>query len=127
MGKGIGMPAALKLEWFARVIHEFFGEYAYHVGSSLKCSMGQAETWRDVDVRLILPDDDFDALFGTLTEPRCLNLKWNAACLAFAALGRDITGLPIDFQIDRMTEANKEYDGEPRSALIPADHIPAPA
>jgi hypothetical protein len=38
-----------------------------------------------------------------------------------------MTGLPIDFQIDRMTEANKEYEGEPRSALIPADHIPAPA
>jgi hypothetical protein len=72
MSKGIGMPATLKLEWFARVIHEFFGEYAYHVGSSLKCSLGQAETWRDVDVRLILPDENFDALFGTLTEPRCL-------------------------------------------------------
>jgi hypothetical protein len=123
MGNGIGPEAATKLGWFARVVHEFFGEYPFHVGSSLKCSLGLAESWRDVDVRLILPDEHFDALFGELTEPRCLNLKWNAACLAFNALGKDITALYIDFQIDRMTEANEDYGDEPRSALIPADHL----
>ena len=116
MGKGVGMPAALKLEHFGRVLYEFFGHRAYQVGSSLKCSLGQAETWRDVDVRMILPDEEFDRLFGNLTRPRCQNLKWNAACLAFAALGRDMTDLPIDFQIDRQTEANEDYPG-PRSAL----------
>src|SRR5262245_42795651 len=100
MGTGVGMPAAIKLQQFSCVVEEFFGEVAYQVGSSLKCQMGLAERWRDVDVRLILPDEDFDAMFGKLTRPRCLNLKWNAACLAFAALGRDMTGLPIDFQID---------------------------
>lgn len=111
------MPATLKLQWFGRVVHEFFGEYPYHVGSSLKCTLGRADTWRDVDVRLILADEDFDALFGKLTRPRCLNLKWNAACLAFSALGRDMTDLPIDFQIDRQTEANEDYGKEPRSAI----------
>jgi hypothetical protein len=116
VGKGVGMPAALKLEHFGRVLYEFFGHRAYQVGSSLKCSLGQAETWRDVDVRMILPDEEFDDLFGMPTRPRCQNLKWNAACLAFAALGRDMTDLPIDFQIDRQTEANEEYPG-PRSAL----------
>ncbi len=108
---GVGMPAALKLEHFGRVLFEFFGHRAYQVGSSMKSTR-----WRDVDVRMILPDDEFDSLFGKLTRPRCLNLKWNAACLAFTALGRDMTDLPIDFQIDRQTEANEDYPG-PRSAL----------
>jgi hypothetical protein len=112
MGNGVGMPAAIKLQHFGRVVHEFFGEYPYQVGSSLK-----DKGWRDVDVRLMLPDEDFDAMFGQLTRPRCLNLKWNAACLAFAALGRDMTGLPIDFQIDRLTEANQDYGDKPRSCI----------
>lgn len=117
MSAGIGMPATLKLQHFGRVVHEFFGHYPYQVGSSLKCTLGRAKTWRDVDVRLILPDEEFDAMFGELTHPRCLNLKWNAACLAFAALGRDMTELPIDFQVDRQTEANRDYGNEPRSAI----------
>jgi len=108
---GVGQPAATKLGWFAREVDAFFGHVPFLVGSATRTT-----EWRDVDVRLILPDDEFDALFGELTEPRCLNLKWNAACLAFTALGRDMTGLPIDFQIDRQTEANEEYDG-PRHAL----------
>lgn len=116
MGKGVGMPAALKLERFGQVLHDFFGHRAYQVGSSLKCTLDQAETWRDVDVRVILPDEEFDAFFGKLTRPRCQNLKWNACCLAFAALGQDMTDLPIDFQIDRQTEANEDHPG-PRSAL----------
>lgn len=108
---GVGMPAALKLEQFGRVLFEFFGAHAYQVGSSILST-----DWRDVDVRMILSDEEFDATFGKLTRPRCLNLKWNAACLAFSSLGREMTGLPIDFQIDRQTEANDMYPG-PRSAL----------
>lgn len=103
---GVGMPASIKLGWFGRVVDEFFGHVPYLVGSATRTT-----EWRDVDVRLILPDDEFDAMFGVLTHPRCLNLKWNAACVAFSALGRDMTGLPIDFQIDRRTEANEQYTG----------------
>jgi hypothetical protein len=105
------MPASITLDWFAREVDAFFGHAPYLVGSATRTTK-----WRDVDVRLILPDEEFDALFGELTEPRCLNLKWNAACLAFTALGRDMTGLPIDFQIDRRTEANEQYHGR-RHAL----------
>lgn len=112
------MQGGTKLRWFARVVEEFFGELPYHVGSSLKATLNGSGTFRDVDVRVILPDEDFDAMFGELTSPRCLNLKWNAACLAFTALGTEMTGLPIDFQIDRQTEANRDYGDEPRSALI---------
>lgn len=109
---GIGMPAQLKLQQFGRELRHFFDAVPYLVGSVLKTT-----DWRDVDVRVILDDEQFDAMFDELTSPRCLNLKWNACCLAFASLGRDMTGLPIDFQVDRQTEANEQFDG-PRSGIL---------
>lgn len=106
------MPASLKLGHFAREVHEAFGHSPYLVGSALR-----GKKWRDVDVRLILPDEDYAWWFGgPPSSPRCLNLRWNAFCLAFATRGREITGLPIDFQIDQQTEANEKYD-KPRSWL----------
>jgi hypothetical protein len=111
---GVGMPAWIKLNQFGRVVDEYFGHVPYLVGSAAR-----GKDWRDVDVRLILPDDEYADLFGgSPSRPRCLNLKWNAACLAFAALGRDMTGLPIDFQIDQQTEANEKYGTGPRHPLI---------
>ncbi len=108
----VGMPAWIKLNQFGRVVEEAFDATAYLVGSATA-----GKGWRDVDVRVILDDDEFERICGPLTRPRCLNLRWNALCLAFAALGRDMTGLPIDFQIDQMTDANARYSG-PREALI---------
>lgn len=45
------------------------------------------------------------------------NGKWVALCMAFSALGKEMTGLPIDFQIQRRTDANKKYPKQPRFAL----------
>lgn len=108
---GVGMPAALKLNQFGRECFEAFGAEAYLVGSATRST-----EWRDVDVRVILPDDEFERQVGALTRPRCLNLRWNALCLAFAARGREVTGLPIDFQIDQLRDANEKYP-EVRHAL----------
>lgn len=110
----VGMPEWLKLDNFGRVVMEAFPDAlgCFHVGSSL-----EGKTWRDVDVRLMLTDEDFEATVGAFMEPKCLNARWNAFCLAFSALGWDMTGLPIDFQIDQQTEANKAYAGRPRSSL----------
>lgn len=113
---GVGMPAWIKLNQFGSEVRAFFGHTPYLVGSAAR-----AKEWRDVDVRLILADEEFDAIFGELTRPRCLNEKWNAACLAWTARGREITALPIDFQIDRQTEANRVYGGEMRHPLILTD------
>lgn len=110
---GVGMPEWLKLQQFGSVVQEAFGATPYLVGSA---SRGKA--WRDVDVRLILTDDDFAAQIGELTRPRCLNARWNAFCLAFAALGCDMTGLPIDFQIDQQTQANEDYPKENRVPIF---------
>lgn len=111
---GVGMPAHLLLHEFGSQVWHAFGTPPFHVGSSLILKSG----WRDVDVRIILPDDEYEALgLGKPNMPHH-NGKWVALCLAFSALGTQMTGLPIDFQIQQQTLANAQYPREhPRSAL----------
>lgn len=109
------MPAGIWLHKFGTIVRDYFGHVAYHVGSSLK-----TKDWRDVDVRLILDDDEFEERFGRNHSAEG-NPKLAAITLAFAALGKEMTGLPIDFQIQPQTWANEHYssrDGHWRSALI---------
>lgn len=110
---GVGMPAALLLEEFGSQVWAAFGTPPYLVGSALT-----EKQWRDVDVRLILDDDAYAAFGFGDPRPSCAlkNGKWVALCLAFSALGKSMTGLPIDFQIQQQTLANKTFDG-PRSSL----------
>lgn len=107
---GVGMPQALWLNEFGSQVWSAFGEVPYLVGSALI-----GKEWRDVDVRLILADDDYESMsLGDPTDPH-RNAKWVALCMAFSELGYKMTGLPIDFQIQQRTEANK--DKGHRSAL----------
>lgn len=103
------MPAGLHLEEFGSQVWSAFGHPPYLVGSVLR-----GRDWHDVDVRLILPDDEWEAM--GLGKPGRHGAKWSALCMAFAALGHKMTGLPIDFQIQQQTHANKVYDG-PRFSL----------
>ena len=86
----------------------FGGQTAYLVGSVLR-----RPDWRDVDVRIILPDRDFECLFvpappETLTDQFRMLIQ-----TAVSGMLRDATGLPVDFQVQRMTDANGLYpDGE---------------
>ncbi|MET8585777.1 hypothetical protein ABZX39_33640 [Streptomyces collinus] len=107
---GVGMPAALHLEAFGREIDAAFGHLPYLVGTA---ALGK--TWRDVDVRLILPDDEFDDLFPPVEDGRP-DGRWGLLCAAISELARVRTGLPVDFQIQRMSVANQRYPG-PRLAL----------
>jgi hypothetical protein len=110
---GVGMPQQLYLHEFGSKLWDAFGEPSYLVGSVLT-----SKSWRDVDVRHIMADEEYERQFpGVKTvhdEHTCG--KWIALCLAFSALGEKMTGLPIDFQIQRESEANKLYDG-PRSCI----------
>jgi len=106
-----GMPAGIWLNKFGVIVEDYFGHTAYQVGSSLT-----RKDWRDVDVRLILPDDEFAARFGD-NQSAETNKKLAAVTLAFATLGAQMTGLPIDFQIQPQSWANERYP-HTRSALI---------
>lgn len=74
------------------------GYGAYLVGSALTDA-----AHRDVDVRVILPDEEFDRRFGDSRE------FWSIVCRGIAAHLTKVTGLPIDFQIQRETEANEKF------------------
>lgn len=110
---GVGMPQWLYLNQFGRMVYEAFGVWPFLVGSA---SVGKQ--WRDVDVRLILFDEDYARIVGILTKPEALNQRWNVLCMAFSELGKRVTGLPIDFQIQQMTQANTEFPHQHRHALI---------
>jgi len=108
------MPQSLLLHQFGSQVWAAFGSPAYHVGSSL----ANKRDWRDVDIRMILSDDLWDSM-GLGNPNKCQqNAKWVSLCLAYSALGKAMTGLPIDFQLQRSTEANVEFAiRHPRSTI----------
>lgn len=110
----IGMPGGLYLDEFGAKVRDAFGEFPYQVGSSIR-----GDSFRDVDVRLMLDDADYEAMFPGVKErtDEYLCAKWVVLCQAFSELGHRMTGLPIDFQIQRASEANRLYPDGPRSAL----------
>jgi hypothetical protein len=114
---GVGMPQEILLRRFGNYVYDAFGEMPYHVGSSLRGK----DNWRDVDVRVLLPDEEWERL--GLGDPRIpqTNARWTAITLAWSTFGRAMTGLPIDFQLQQRTAANAEFtreNGCPRSALF---------
>lgn len=111
---GVGMPQGLLLNEFGSHVFNVFGHVCYHVGSSLANKDG----WRDVDVRLILDDAEWDRLgYG---EPRDVhnNAKWRSTVLVWSGYGRLLTGLPIDFQPQRRSAISESDWNKPRSALF---------
>lgn len=83
----------------------------YLVGSALRM-----RDYRDVDVRLILADAEYDRLFRDRDGDGWLNPFWSLQCMAISLWLRQQTDLPVDFQIQRMTDANERYSGK-RNAL----------
>lgn len=106
-------PHAFELNHACQALTEAFGYHVYLVGSAL----AQRE-YRDVDVRLILPDEEFDALFPGFgnTNPT-VNAKWSLLSVAISLWLEKRSGLPIDFQIQRQSVANMEEPHGRRHAL----------
>src|SRR4051794_17555783 len=78
----IGAPAAFKLELACQQLTKAFagGWGCYHVGSSR-----ERKDWRDVDVRLVLDDKDFDKLFPDAHEDRCeFDQRWLILTIAIS-------------------------------------------
>lgn len=102
-------PAAFNLSMACVAVNKAFGDSfgCYLVGSSLR-----KRDYRDVDVRLILADEEFARLFGEGAQscPQ-LNPTWSLFCSAISLFLQTHTGLPVDFQIQQQTEANKEFGG----------------
>lgn len=89
----------------------YFSVGIYLVGSSL-----ERRDYRDVDVRCILPDAEFERLFGSIETPQ-FNALWSVMCSTISLWMSKHTDLPIDFQVQKMSKANEEFKGEKRVAL----------
>lgn len=111
IGTYVGAPACFLLELACRQLNEAFGGECYLVGSAL-----DRPNWRDVDVRLIMDDDDFAALFPHVEDRWEFDARWLLLTTALSAQLAKATGLPIDFQFQPRNHANKFHKG-PRSAL----------
>jgi hypothetical protein len=90
-----------------------FGYGIFLVGSCLR-----TKDYRDVDVRAMIPDDKFNDLFPEY-KPNNPGTYWNLVCTAISEWLQARTGLPIDFQIQRASDANREFPSKenPRNAL----------
>lgn len=107
----IRAPHFFNLNMACRALAEAFDNHIYLVGSSL-----ERRDYGDVDVRCILPDDDFDRLFPNLCGSPSRDPLWSLMCSSISLYLSQHSDLPVDFQIQRMTEANAEFEG-PRHAL----------
>lgn len=92
-------------------------------GPMLVGSVMERSDYRDVDVRVILADKQFDKMFpkaivhddaGAHTDDR-----WTFLCAAISHWLTEVSGLNVDFQIQRMTQANahEAYQGKFRNPL----------
>lgn len=131
------VPQKFNLAMACNLIGQCFGRNygVYHVGSSL-----ERRDYRDVDIRVILDDAEFDRLFPclvpldscqhkTVHEPKgyvcsaCkptftvqvptpqLDATWSLLCAAISLWLQRHSDLPVDFQIQRQTQANEEFKG----------------
>ena len=89
------------LDQWGRQLHEAFGEMPYLVGSAERGDVN----YRDVDIRMLDPLK----LGNRPLARRTLNV-------AVSLWGRQVTGLPIDFQFQVASEFH-EYDGQRRNPM----------
>ena len=92
-----------------RALDPFGGFGCYLVGSSL-----YRKDHRDVDVRFLMSDEGYDRMFRT--QIGWLDPLWSLLCASVSLWLSQQSGLPVDFQIQRMTQANEGHDGL-RSAI----------
>lgn len=111
------MPAGIWLMKYGGFIRDYFEHVPYLVGSSLI-----SKKWRDVNVRLLVPDEQYAEWFGSVQSTALTNPRQAAVTLAWTAFGHQMTGgLPVDFQFQPASLANGLYGDRPRVALVELD------
>lgn len=88
------------LDMACGMLQAAFHETCYLVGSAT-----ESKIFRDVDVRMIMDDGQYDRMFGTAG----ISPYWEVLCASISAWLSDLTGLPVDFQIQHRSRANARY------------------
>ena len=100
-----------ELDLACHPISQAFSGSVYLVGTA-QAPRDATHPPRDVDVRCILDDKTYDALAAAVGH--------QAIFFFGLAIGRylaSLTGLPIDFQMQRQTEANELHYGKTRNPV----------
>lgn len=97
-----------------QIIVAGFGMCMFLVGSSQ-----ERRDYRDVDVRAMLDDEVFNALFPGDRGPGAarIDARLLALNLSISAYLSRQSGLPVDFQFQRQSDANRLYGDRPRNPL----------
>lgn len=113
MAQGGYLPAHkhFLLDQACIVVGWAFDSTPYLVGSSL-----ERADYRDVDVRVVLDDEVYARWFPgpghQVTQP-----LWSLLSSAISAQLSQMTGLPVDFQIQGRTAMAQQYAESPRHPL----------
>jgi hypothetical protein len=107
----VGAPKIFLLEQACQQVVSAFDSFGcFLVGSAI-----ERPDWRDVDVRMIMSDEMFKATFpdacikaSALWE---FDPRWLLLTTSISEWMSQRTGLPIDFQIQPATQANKWHPG----------------
>lgn len=89
-------------------IWKAWGHPPYLVGS-----VTRGGAYRDVDVRTILDDDTYDLWFAQPDNDGASHQdpRWALVCHAVSEWLSSVSGLPVDYQIQRQSEANAHHGG----------------
>lgn len=98
------VPIFLRLDYCCASIREAFGHEIYLVGSCL-----ERADFRDVDLSMMMPDEDYARMFPN----EAVRLFFNMAVSDWLTAR---TGLNIDFKFQDTTKANDEHKG-PRNPM----------
>lgn len=108
----VGAPAIFALTEACQVINDAFGNYGcFLVGSAI-----ERPDWRDIDVRFIMEDSEFEKLFPDAGQHWEFDPRWLLINVSISERLSKLTGLPIDFQIQPQTHANERHD-KPRHSI----------
>lgn len=114
-GNFIGVPEAFNLSLSCESIHSAYPE---SIGIFLVGSALEKRDFRDVDIRMILKDEDFHRRFPNYCRGHMNDSHWILTCAAISEWLASKTKLPIDFQIQEMTEANKLHSGKRQAIFL---------
>lgn len=107
----VGAPGFFLLNQACLAVNAAFDTTCFLVGTAVAY-----RSWRDVDVRAILPDQQYQRLFGEAAVPPRTHPLWSLLCSSTSLWLGQCTGLPVDFQIQSQTRATA-YAGRPRIPL----------
>lgn len=113
-------PDMHRLDWACSPIRRAFDTPPYLVGSVLT-----RQDFRDIDLRLILPNHEIRGMFGQelryggTPEQAGPNLRWQLMEIALSDLIAKAASLPwpIAFQIQSAGEASSAFGDQPRNPM----------